>query len=183
MRHAIGISAARVSALCAASFLPSRHCRAKLGSLISVVLLLSACGGTSPGDDAGGGGSDSGAIDAPMAGPPTHDCEEADFVDRTGGDGMSRTIGVGAGAFVYTPSCMTIRAGQSLTFAADFATHPLAPGVAPGHPGTSTTPTPIAAQSSGTTYTVTFPDPGDYAYHCTVHYHSSGMYGVVRVVP
>lgn len=147
------------------------------------VFFLAACGGSSPSTDAAAGGSDSGVADAPMTGPPTHDCEAADFVDRTAGDGMSRTITVRTGPFAYSPACMTIRAGQTVTFASDFALHPLAPGVAPGHPGTSTTPTPITAQTGGTSASVTFPNPGDYAYYCTAHYHSSAMYGVVRVVP
>ncbi len=59
-----------------------------LGSL----LLLGACGGSPTPTDAGGGGNDTGRpndtgapVDAPTAGPPLHNCEEADFVDRTTG--------------------------------------------------------------------------------------------------
>lgn len=144
---------------------------------------LAACGDstTPPANDAGG--SDSGApVDAPTAGPATHECEDADFVDRTAGADGSRTIMATPAAFAFDQPCMTVRAGQSLTFAWDFAAHPLAAGVAPGHPGDSAEPTPIEGQTTGSTYTVAFPTAGDYAFYCSTHFHS-GMLGVVRVVP
>jgi plastocyanin len=77
---------------------------------------------------------------------------------------------------------MTIRVGQMLMFMWDFASHPLAPGVASGHEGTGTEPSPIEAQSSGAVYTATFTTPGDYPFYCSTHDHF-GMYGVVRVLP
>lgn len=156
----------------------------KRSMLLGTTLMLAACGGSpAPGTDAGGGGSDSGpAVDAPMAGPPLHDCQEADFVDRTTGADDTRMVMVPTGTTEFDPPCMTIRAGQSVMFMWDFSAHPLGVGVAPGHPGTSTTPTPIEPQTTGMLYTVAFPDAGDYAYYCTTHFHS-GMLGVVRVVP
>jgi plastocyanin len=157
----------------------------------SLMLSLAACDGSTPPDgDAGGGGGDSGAVvdsgaeaDAPSSGPATHDCEEADFVDLTAGDADSRMIMVPSGTSTFDQPCITIRAGQSVMFMWDFAAHPLEAGVAPGHPGESTEPTPIEPQTTGSLYTVAFPTAGDYAYYCTVHFHSTGMYGVVRVVP
>ena len=85
----------------------------------------------------------------------------------------------------YSPKCLTISAGQSVTFVGDttrgsnFAFHPLRPGGAVGSdPGSSGNP--IAAQSSGSTYTVAFPTPGTYGYFCQEH-ESMGMYGAVQV--
>lgn len=92
-------------------------------------------------------------------------------------------IMVPSGTSLFDQPCITIRAGQSVMFMWDFSAHPLAPGVAPGHPGTSSEPTPIEPRSTGALFTPVFPGPGDYAYYCSTHFHSNAMYGVVRVVP
>ena len=86
---------------------------------------------------------------------------------------------------VYSPKCLAISAGQSVTFFGDtaqgssFAVHPLLPGGANGSdPGAAGNP--IAAQTSGSTYTVVFPSPGTYGYFCQSH-EKMGMYGAVQV--
>lgn len=154
-----------------------------------LALSLAGCTNSSPGTDAGTPATDSGTpgTDAPAeidggGVVAVHDCDEADFVDLTGGTPDDRMIMVPRGTFTFDNPCITISAGQAVMFMWDFAMHPLQPGVAPGHPGTSTEPTPIVAQTSGALYEVTFPTAGDYAFYCGMHYHS-GMYGVVRVVP
>ncbi len=151
------------------------------------VVALAGCGSEPPvsPDGGGGGGSDAGpmAVDAWTPPFPTHDCAEADYVDRTAGADDVRVIGVATDTLAYDVPCMIVRAGQSVTFASDFTMHPLGSGVAPGHGGTGTEPSPIEPQTTGTSYVVTFPSAGDYPFYCTSHFHSSGMYGVVRVVP
>lgn len=159
--------------------------------VLSCLALASACGGsTSGGNDAGSGsdvGTDAGSV--ADAGPPDtgaapalHDCAESDFVDVRGGTQDDRMIMVLNGTTMFDYPCMTISAGQSVMFMWDFGTHPLTPGVAPGHPGTGTEPSPIQAQSSGVVYTPAFATAGNYPFYCANDFHS-GMMGVVRVLP
>jgi len=93
--------------------------------------------------------------------------------------------GCANGDFAYSPKCLSIAAGQSVTFfgdptqGSDFTAHPLRPGGADGtDPGASGNP--IAAQVRGSTYTVVFPMAGTYGYFCQEH-QSMGMYGAVQV--
>ncbi len=121
-----------------------------------------------------------GAADAPVAVPVLNDCAAAAYVDRTA-DAAERTI-VPRGTTGYTPRCLTVRAGQSVTFAMSFTTHPLNPGVPHGSSAGATSPNPIEAQRAGDSYTVTFAGAGFYPFHCNTHGHV-GMAGVVRVLP
>lgn len=156
---------------------------------LALALALAGCGSSSPGADAGTPGTDAGTAgtDAPAeidggGAVVTHGCGDSDFVDLTGGTPDDRMIMVPRGTRTLDQPCITISAGQAVMFMWDFAMHPLQPGVAPGHPGTGTEPSPIVAQTSGALYEATFPAAGDYPFYCGVDYHS-GMYGVVRVVP
>jgi plastocyanin len=65
----------------------------------------------------------------------------------------------------------------------NFTTHPLAPGLAPSHASdpAGTEPSPIQMHTSGSIYSVMFPNPGFYPFYCTVH-QASGMVGVIRVL-
>jgi plastocyanin len=74
----------------------------------------------------------------------------------------------------FSPNCVEIRAGQSVTWNVDFAAHPLA---ASG----GDSPSPIATTSSGTTVTFAFPNAGVFGYHCLAH--PTIMFGAVHVVP
>lgn len=112
--------------------------------------------------------------------PVLVDCAAMDYVDRTGA--MDDRMIVPRGTTGYTPRCMTIRVGQSVMFSMSFTTHPLTSGVPHGSSVGATTPSPIQAQSSGTSYTVAFPNAGYYPFYCTTHAHI-GMAGVVRVIP
>ena len=158
--------------------------------LVCSLLALGAlgCGGSpDPQPDAGDPGTDSGtAPDSGSTGDAglraLHGCGEADFLDRTAGTDDSRMIMVPRGTTRFDYPCMTIRAGQSVMFMWDFASHPLAPGVAPGQSGTGTEPTPIPVQTTGELTTIAFPTAGDYPYYCSAH-HAAGMVGVVRVLP
>lgn len=118
--------------------------------------------------------------DGAASGTALHDCADDRFVDRGAADSDRMIVATGDNR--YAPPCMMIRAGQSVTFMSNFASHPLAPGVAPRQSGVGTMPSPIQMQPEGTTYSVRFPSPGDYPFYCVYH-AGGGMYGVVRVMP
>lgn len=115
-------------------------------------------------------------------------CESSQFVDRTAA-GAARTVGYGGAAgsatFTYSPKCITIAAGQSVTFSggasSSFGMHPLAPGVVDS-PTAGTAGNPIPRVTDGTMrdVTVTFPAAGTFPYICEAH-AAAGMVGVVRV--
>jgi plastocyanin len=82
--------------------------------------------------------------------------------------------------FAYSPRCLTVHAGSSVTWSGDFASHPLMPATSRG-----TTPSPIMPTSTGTSATVMFPNAGLYPYYCNFHGSptGAGMAGVVQVIP
>ena len=89
-----------------------------------------------------------------------------------------------AAVFAYTPACLKVSAGSTVTFTGDFLTHPLLPsskrGTLTGNPITATAVVP----DGGTSVQFTFPTPGFYAYQCDVHGSAddgTGMEGVVWV--
>lgn len=120
------------------------------------------------------------AMEAAVTFPTLNDCQETDYADLTAPT-ATRTV-MSMGSTSYTPRCLTITQGQTVTFAMDFSVHPLASGIAHGSSAGATTPNPIAAQTTGSTYTATFDSAGFFPFKCTVHQHV-GMAGVVRVVP
>lgn len=108
-------------------------------------------------------------------------CADALFVDRAAA-AADRTVafGVGANPFGYTPKCITVSAGQTVTFAGDFGVHPLAPGASPTAADAGTAGNPIARTTTGASLRVTFARAGTYPYYCESHF-AGGMVGVVRV--
>ena len=111
-------------------------------------------------------------------------CGSGDFAPATSTGAARIQYGDPLG-LVFSPKCLTIAAGQSVTFFGDttqgssFAVHPLRPGGANGSdPGAGGNP--IAAQNGGATYTVAFPSAGTYGYFCQAH-EGMGMYGAVQV--
>lgn len=110
-------------------------------------------------------------------------CVSSDFVASDAG--VARIQYGDPVGLAYSPKCLSIAAGGSVTFAGDpahgstFSVHPLRPGGALGtDPGASGNP--IAAQTGGATYTVAFPTAGTYGYFCQTH-EGMGMYGAVQV--
>ncbi len=95
--------------------------------------------------------------------PPVNGCKDTDYV-------AANTI---KWDFQIVPACVTIKAGDSVTWNGNFVTHPLA-----AFNGAS--PSPIPNVSSGATTTVKFPSAGVYGYHCTIH---GSMIGAVKVTP
>jgi plastocyanin len=110
-------------------------------------------------------------------------CTQASYVDMTAA-GASRTITATTATTAWAPNCVTISAGQTVTWNAPFGFHILAPGVAPNMTGTSApsaSPNPIPNVSSGTTASATFTTPGIYGFYCSVHY-PLGMVGAIQVL-
>jgi plastocyanin len=172
-------------------------------ALIACSLAVS-CGGSdaTPGLDAGtdAGTPDAGTADAGTdAG--THDAGSADagtdagtadagsdagtaslngcttYADHTG---TSDARAIAFANFQYTPPCMKILAGQTVTFSGSFGGHPLMPGVPSSTTGTSSSNNPITATNTGSTLAVAFPTAGSYAYYCNFHF-GNGMYGAIEV--
>ncbi|HXX30824.1 MAG TPA: plastocyanin/azurin family copper-binding protein [Myxococcaceae bacterium] len=101
----------------------------------------------------------------------------ADSADRTVAFGGFQ----GSGAFSYSPSCMIIAAGQTVSFQGDFTMHPLSRGtVNDVNAGSPNSPLPLPANDVGSSLAVTFPASGDYPYWCTIHTRE-GMNGAIQV--
>lgn len=98
----------------------------------------------------------------------------SDYVDAT-------TVAFGGAlGSVYSPRCVRVRTGASLTFSGSFSSHPLSPS-----PRNSGGTNPIPVTSSGTSVSVPFPTAGFYSFYCTFHGSAAGtgMSGVVQVTP
>ncbi len=138
-------------------------------SLASVVLACIGCG--SSGSSSNPAGSINGCVPSDFTAAPATGTVSVKYGDPIG--------------LVYAPRCVSIAAGQSVTFAGDvssgstFSVHPLRPGGANGGPS-GTTGNPIAAQDTGSTYTVSFPAAGTFTYFCRTH-EQMGMYGAIQV--
>jgi plastocyanin len=158
----------------------SRSC---FSILLSFLLLgTAACGSDSgPRGDGGGavdGGSpDGGAQDAGSGNEcATTFANCTTFTDHT--DGGTPTVGFGGGlGNNYSPKCLRIKAGQSITFSGAFTSHPLDQACGPVDV--------ITATDTGSTASFTFSATGRYGYFCTVHGTSTGtgMAGAINVVP
>ena len=120
------------------------------------------------------------ASDAALAGPMLNDCAPADYVDRS--DAAAERVVRPRGSTGYTPRCVLIRAGQSVTFEMNFTAHPLVPGIPHGPTAGATTPNLIPRTTTGASVVVAFPGAGNFPFYCNVHGHV-GMAGVVRVAP
>ena len=131
------------------------------------------CGGMAPSGTTDAGSSapvDAGSVET------VHGCTTSAYANRSTG---AREIAFGSAAgLAYSPKCMSISAGQTVTFKGDFNTHPLVGGMYMGSVGT--TPTPIMRRDTGSTdYTVTFATAGLYPYFCD--YHAPTMVGAIWV--
>jgi plastocyanin len=79
----------------------------------------------------------------------------------------------------YSPKCLTVSAGQTVTFSGNFDAHPLRPGAGVGTDN-GDSPNPVPALDSGTSAQIAFPSAGFYPYFCLVHVNR-GMVGTVQV--
>jgi plastocyanin len=162
-------------------------------ALIACALAVS-CGSSdsTPGPDAGtdagtpDAGTDAGTHDAGTDAGTADAGSDAGTASLNGcttyadhsGSSDSRTIAFSN--FQYTPPCMKILAGQTVTFSGTFGNHPLMPGVPSSTTGTSSPSNPITATNTGSTLAVTFPTAGSFGYYCNFHF-GSGMYGAIEV--
>jgi len=112
--------------------------------VVAAALVLAACGGSSGNGNGGTGGG-------------------TNVVNFGGAVGLA-----------FSPSALTVKVGDTVTWQGDFATHPLVSGPNCGQPDGK------FSNTSGSTYSHTFMAAGTYPYSCNVHC-GVGMKGVVTV--
>jgi plastocyanin len=93
--------------------------------------------------------------------------------------GTTITFPAAATDFNYSPKCLKVTAGSTVTFSGDFSAHPLDPSETRGN----TTSNPIMLTTTGTSAPFTFPAAGFYAYYCQFHGADNGQFmdGVIWV--
>ena len=132
----------------------------RLTFIAAAALALLGCGDSRPAEGDGFIGACSAVVNG---------CAADAFVDATGGP---VTIAFGVAGDTYDPRCVTVTAGQPVTFEGNFGFHPIAQTCGPVDA--------IPATSTGTSLTLTLTE-GTYGYRCTVH-GALGMVGAIRVV-
>lgn len=103
-------------------------------------------------------------------------CTLAEAEDQTNDD----TVTITSQGVAYTPRCVRVAAGTSVTFVSDFDAHPLRGGEVIDEVGIVDQSSPITPQDSGTTVTFVLPDAGEFPYFCSFH-ASIGMFGTIWV--
>ena len=160
--------------------------RLALSILAAFVFSCSSSSGTS--SDAGGGGDGAAPVDAGSDARADAKLDVGDAEQLNGctsavfssndhtppSDPRKITFPSGPVPDQFSPQCMTIRAGQSVTWTGAFESHPFA---AFG----GATASPIPSTSTGTTLTVAFPNAGEYGFHC--EFHPEAMAGAILVLP
>jgi plastocyanin len=134
-----------------------------------------AVGGQAAG--AGGAKADGGSdrMDAASGFMAFAPCTAASaYVSNTTDIAFGGTVG-----FNYSPACLKIAPGATVTFSGDFATHPLIPSTI----RITASSNPIVMTTTGTTKSFTFDAPGFYGYFCGAHGDDQGdaMSGVIWV--
>lgn len=108
-----------------------------------------------------------------------HDCNSSTAVDLSG----QATPTITFTNYAYTPACVRITAGQSVTFSGSFSFHPLVGGTVAGFTATPDPSSPIGTHSSGATAGIAFPSAGAFPFYCDNHGITQGMVGAVFVDP
>src|SRR5512143_3347961 len=136
----------------------------------------------------GGGGSTTtlGSSTTTTPGPTTtsttavvHDCNSGTATDLKG-QGMPLVTFT---TYQYTPPCVRLAAGQTLTFSGFFDVHPLVGGTVVGMVATPDPSSPIGTHASGTMAAIAFPAAGVFPYYCGNHGVTQSMVGAVFVDP
>ncbi|MDB4990836.1 MAG: hypothetical protein JWN04_6014 [Myxococcaceae bacterium] len=104
--------------------------------------------------------------------PTINGCAAADYLDKSGPND-SRIIEIASMGLTYTPRCIIVAKGQTVTWTGSLNAHPLAAGNA-AHPDAGTLPSPIVEKSSGNSVAYAFPNAGVYPYYCTNHGYGAG---------
>jgi plastocyanin len=109
-----------------------------------------------------------------------NDCTPYDFTmnDHTApADPRVITFPYDPNPMQYTPRCMKIQAGQTVTWRGAFQYHPLEPAG-----GDVPSPITIDPMPSGTERAIVFPNAGFFGFECMTH-EAPAMYGAIFVVP
>jgi plastocyanin len=108
-------------------------------------------------------------------------CDSDAYLDGSPED-AERIVQIGAEGLKFTPPCLQIASGQTVTFEGSLTAHPIAPGnpddAAAGSPGS-----PIEAVSTGRSVAFTFDGAGTFPYYCELHAFGAGrgMAGAIYV--
>lgn len=134
-------------------------------ALFFLIVGLAGCGGSDP-DETG----ETGDVEAELNG-----CLSTTAEDHTGEAEVHIAV---TGGTAYTPPCIVVDAGTTVTFDTDFTIHPLRGGEVDAdgvrQPDAAS---PITSTDTGTTASFTIP-AGEHPFYCDVHF-SMGMMGVV----
>src|SRR5262249_14601254 len=145
--------------------------KAALAMAIATGALAAGCGSSDSSTPSGAGGSGGSS-----GGMTVNGCDPATAEDHTG----DASVTIQFSGHQYSPPCIRIKAGSSVTWMGSFDNHPLNPGkVSAGTPHQDTTG-PIQPTSMGSSQTVMFPAAGTYPFYCGIHF-SLGMMGAVFV--
>ncbi|UQA59735.1 plastocyanin/azurin family copper-binding protein [Polyangium aurulentum] len=135
-------------------------------AMIAAIAAIAGCA-----DDSGGGGGDTGS-NATAEG--LNGCTAASAEDHT----LGTMVTIEGEGTAYTPKCIRIKAGTTVTFESDFAPHPLVGGVVKDGTRSEDESSPIQSTASGSVASFTFPNAGGYGYYCDAHF-AEGMYGAI----
>jgi len=108
-----------------------------------------------------------------------HNCTEALAEDQSGKTDVTITFTAG---FAYTPPCVKVGKGTTVTFSGDFTTHPLVGGEYASGIATPDPLSPITQTDMGMSASFTFPEAGTFPFYCNFH-ASLDMFGVIYVTP
>ena len=148
----------------------------KIKVLVPVIALLAlvACGGGGSGDDGTGSGGGSGATTTTKPVEQV-DLTDVDWIDKTGEDAVT----VQARDNTFLPAYIVVKAGTPITFDNTGRNdHNVLPSIPDQFE-----PIDVEDLKPGDHATITFDEPGDYPYYCSLHgTPTRGMIGAVRVV-
>ena len=113
-----------------------------------------------------------------------NNCQDAEFVDRTGRAEISIANDNMSNPLLYRPRCVTISEGTLIRFRAlpNFGMHPLFGGTVVEGVATIDPLSPIGSINSGQEAERLWFGNGEFPFFCDVHF-GGGMMGSVRVVP
>jgi hypothetical protein len=163
------------------------------GFLIVGALLVGCTPSSPPVDFLDAASSDDGGLDAPDTSPTdapsagrTNDCTDSDYAanDHTAAaDPRVITLPVGVDAAPYSPRCMRVRVGQTITWEGDLPDHPLELQFFPSDPSVADADVVNqlgAADGAASIETASYGVPGILAFQCQIY--PDVMYGAVEIV-
>jgi plastocyanin len=118
-----------------------------------------------------------------LAAPPlVNDCTPATAIDMTGLGAVAITFPNGVFPnYSYSPKCVHVSAGTTISFNGTFSSHPLVGGQVVGVQQFPDPNSPIPLTSDGTTQSYIAGHQGLFGYYCDFHAVSSSMYGAILV--